>query len=86
MPVLEAMALGVPVLAATGSSLDEVTGDAAILVDPDDHRLLAYELRTALRDDRLRRELAERGQIRAQAFTWARAAAETRTMLEKTLA
>lgn len=78
--------MGVPVIAASGSSLDEVAGDAALLVSPDDDAALAHELRTALRDDRLRLDLAERGRVHARQFTWTRAAAETRTMLEKTLA
>ncbi len=67
-PVLEAMSVGVPVVAAAAGALPEVAGDAAVLVPPGDATALAAGIRAALADPA---PLAERGRIRAAAFTWA---------------
>jgi glycosyltransferase involved in cell wall biosynthesis len=77
MPVLEAMAAGVPVLTSNRSALPEVAGDAALLVDPEDGEALAAQLRELTRNEDLRTGLAERGLARAQEFTWEKAARET---------
>ncbi len=81
-PVLEAMACGTPVVASNTSSLPEVAGDAALLVDPHDTDALAGALHRILTDDDLRTELRRRGLQRAQQFTWQRAAQQTLTILE----
>ncbi len=74
LPVLEAMACGVPVVCSCASSLPEVAGDAALLVDPHDEEGLREAMERALEDEGLRREMTARGRARAAAFTWERAA------------
>lgn len=70
LPVLEAMACGAPVITSNTSSLPEVAGDAALLVDPQDHEALAAVLSRLVGDEKERRTLSERGIERAQRFTW----------------
>ncbi len=77
MPVLEAMACGAPTITSSTSSLPEVAGDAALLVDPDDVEGLARAMVTALSDANLRQGLRQRGFERARRFTWQRAALRT---------
>lgn len=74
---LEAMACGTPVIAADASSTPEVTGDAAILVPPDDVAGFAAALVRVLSDDALAGRLAAAGRARAATFTWERTAAAT---------
>jgi glycosyltransferase involved in cell wall biosynthesis len=74
LPVLEAMACGTPVVASNTSSIPEVAGDAALLVDPLDAGALAEAVRRLLEDAGLRRELIARGLRRAQRFSWEEAA------------
>lgn len=74
LPPLEAMACGVPVVTSNVSSLPEVVGDAALLVDPYDVDALARALEQALADEGLRRTLIQRGYLRARFFTWEKAA------------
>jgi glycosyltransferase involved in cell wall biosynthesis len=74
LPPLEAMALGVPVVAASAGSVPEVTGDAALLVPPGDAAALAAALKSASEDHGLRARLAKAGPVRAAGFTWERAA------------
>lgn len=74
LPVLEAMACGTPVVTSTISSLPEVAGDAALLVDPLDIDALAAALRQLLADESLRAGLRARGLARAATFTWERSA------------
>ena len=81
MPVLEAMACGAPVLASNTSSLPEVAGDAALLVDPTDTAALAGGLARLAGDAGLRAELRARGLARAAEFTWDRCAVETLAVL-----
>jgi glycosyltransferase involved in cell wall biosynthesis len=76
MPVLEAMAHGVPVLSSNVSSLPEVCGDAAVLVDPTDSDAIAAGLARLLDDSVLRARLAQVGPARAKEFTWERSARE----------
>ncbi len=80
-PVLEAQACGTPVLTSTTSSLPEVAGGAAWLVDPHDEEAIAAGLATLWRDQRLRRELAERGLANARRFTWERTVRGVRSAL-----
>jgi glycosyltransferase involved in cell wall biosynthesis len=81
LPALEAMACATPVLASTTSSFPEVVGDAGLLVDPVDVPAIADGLRKLADDAGLRRELGERGLVRASSFTWQRAATETLAVL-----
>ena len=80
-PVLEAMACGTPVVCANTSSLPEVAGTAALLVDPLDVAALATALTRALTDPAVRAELVARGFRQVQRFTWARAADEVWAVL-----
>ena len=70
MPVLEAMACGTPVLTSNTSSLPEVAGDAAILVDPFSVREISEGLAKLYNDGRLRAELSKKGRERAKLFSW----------------
>jgi glycosyltransferase involved in cell wall biosynthesis len=77
MPVLEAMAAGIPVLTSNRSALPEVAGDAALLVNPEDSDGLASALGELTGREDLRQELARRGAARVRIFTWGRAVRET---------
>jgi glycosyltransferase involved in cell wall biosynthesis len=70
LPPLEAMASGTPVVTSNVSSLPEVAGDAAVLVDPYDPDAIASGIYRVLTDDQLRRDLRVRGAARAQQFSW----------------
>jgi glycosyltransferase involved in cell wall biosynthesis len=74
LPALEAIARGAPLAAASGSSVEEVVGDAALLFPPGDVTACASALEQLLGDAALRADLAERGRTRAAEFTWARSA------------
>lgn len=76
-PLLEAMARGVPSIAARSSSLPEIGGDAALYFDPRDVAALTAQLTRVLGDASLRDDLAQRGRARAAEFRWERAAKET---------
>jgi glycosyltransferase involved in cell wall biosynthesis len=70
LPVIEAMARGVPTVASTSSSLPEVAGDAAIGVDPRSVSQIADALGRVLGDEPLARDLGRRGRARAERFSW----------------
>jgi len=76
-PPLEAMACAVPVITSNTSSLPEIVGDAALLVDPYDTQGLVAAMLRVLTDDRLRNEMSQRGLFRAKLFSWRKAAEET---------
>ena len=82
MPVLEAMACGVPVACSDVSSIPEVVGDAAVLFQPTDPASIASALEGLLGDDGRRADVAERGRARADGFHWSTAAAESIRVLE----
>jgi len=75
LPPLEAMACGTPVVTSNVSSLPEVVGDAALLVDPYDVEALADALARVLSDEALRTELVGRGRARVERFSWERSVA-----------
>jgi glycosyltransferase involved in cell wall biosynthesis len=81
-PVLEAMACGTPVICSNTSSLPEVAGEAALLVNPAEVGELAGAMRRVLSDDALRADLVRRGFEQAGKFSWERAARETLAVLE----
>ncbi len=70
LPVLEAMACGAPVITSDRSAMPESAGDAATLVDPDDHDALGDALALLLEDSAARAELSRRGRERAAALGW----------------
>jgi glycosyltransferase involved in cell wall biosynthesis len=77
LPVLEAMAAGLPVLTVDNSSLAEVAGDAALLVPEPTGELLAAALARLFTEEELRVELSRRGRARAAEFSWRRTSALT---------
>ena len=76
LPVLEAMACGCPVISSNASSLPEVAGDAALLIDRSDVEVWARAMQRVLSDPALSADLRARGPIRAAQFTWDRTARE----------
>ncbi|HVG55387.1 MAG TPA: glycosyltransferase family 1 protein [Vicinamibacterales bacterium] len=82
LPPLEAMASGTPVVTSNQSSLPEVTGDAAVLVDPYDVDSLVDGIRRVLTDPALAAELRRRGPERAREFSWAHSVEKTRRVYE----
>lgn len=82
LPVLEAQACGTPVLTSTTSSLPEVAGDAAVLVDPADTSAIRDGIARLIEDANLREELRVRGLARVAGWTWERTARQTLDTLE----
>lgn len=78
LPPLEAMAAGTPVVTSNISSLPEVVGDAALLIDPMDAGAIADAIDRILNDPALRAELVRRGRERVTAFSWQRSVARIR--------
>jgi glycosyltransferase involved in cell wall biosynthesis len=85
LPVLEAMARGVPVATSDRSSLPEVAGDAAVLFDPEDVGAIRAAMERLLGDAAERARLAAAGRARAAEFTWERTAALTVAAYERAL-
>lgn len=85
LPPLEAMANETPVVTSNVSSLPEVAGDAALLVDPYDVASIADGIRRAVTDEPLRQQLIAKGRARAMAFSWTRAAADTLAVYREVL-
>jgi glycosyltransferase involved in cell wall biosynthesis len=83
LPVVEAMACGVPVLCSQAPGVAEVAGEAALTVPPQDEDALADSLRLLVEQPALRAELRRRGLARAAHFSWRRCAAETLAVYEK---
>ncbi|MHC4597622.1 MAG: glycosyltransferase [Planctomycetota bacterium] len=83
LPVLEAMALGVPVIVSRSSSLPEVVGDGGILFDPGEAGELAASIERVLSDARLRADLVRRGKSQASRFGWEKAASKTLEVFER---
>jgi glycosyltransferase involved in cell wall biosynthesis len=77
MPVLESMACGTPVLTANTSSIPEVAGDAAVMVDPRDTDKMAEAMKEILEDACLRERLRKAGPLQAAKFSWRKTARET---------
>jgi glycosyltransferase involved in cell wall biosynthesis len=77
LPPLEAMACGTPVVTSNVSSLPEVAGGAALLVDPYDPASIADAIRRVVTDESLRARMIERGLSRARDFSWQQSVART---------
>jgi glycosyltransferase involved in cell wall biosynthesis len=82
LPVLEAMACGAPVLTSDVSSLPEIAGHAALLVNPDDTTAIAAHLERLMEDPGLRDALRQRGHVRAAQFAWEKTAAAVMQAVE----
>jgi len=85
LPPLEAMASGTAVVTSNVSSLPEVTGDAAILVDPHSQDAIAGGICRVLEDNVFREELVTKGQARAKQFSWDRSIQHTLEIYRETL-
>jgi glycosyltransferase involved in cell wall biosynthesis len=81
LPIVEALSLGLPLVTSSVTSMPEVAGKAAVLVDPYSVDSIADGLASALLDDPLRRRLREAGPARARSFTWGRCADGTLSAL-----
>jgi glycosyltransferase involved in cell wall biosynthesis len=86
LPILEAMTFGKPVITSNLSSMPEVAGDAALLVDPYSIESIADAMHQLISDDELYRTLAGRTRSQAARFTWDRASVETLNLLEQVAA
>lgn len=86
LPLLEALSSGLPVLSSQTSSMPEVVGDAALLVDPIDTKQITIKLEQLLTDINLRTQLKNRSLIQARQFSWQRCADETVQVYRKVLA
>lgn len=76
LPILEAMASGVPVVTSNVSSMPEVAGEAGILVDPSDEEAIAAGIAQTLEDDATHAAMRQKGLERASLFTWERTAGQ----------
>jgi len=83
IPPLEAMACGAPVITSNTSSLPEVVGDAALLIDPNDVDALAQAILRLLSNEQLRMELVQKGYQRVQQYTWAMSARKVLKIYQK---
>jgi glycosyltransferase involved in cell wall biosynthesis len=84
--LLEAMALGCPVVASDIAALREVGADAVLYCDPNDPADLAAKVRTIATDAGLRDSLRARGLARARDFSWEKCARQTLAVFERVLA
>ena len=83
LPLLEAMANGLPAVVGNAGALPELADGAAIVVDPEDVSSIAAGLERLLSDVSLREQLGAAGRLRAADFTWERAASTTRDVLQR---
>ena len=86
LPPLEAMSSGTPVVTSNVSSLPEVVGDAALLIDPNDPHAIADAMRRVLTEPALRDDLRRRGFERVRHFSWERSVARVRQIYDEVLA
>jgi len=85
LPLLEAMACGTPAIAANQSSLVELAGDAAVLVDPLDVEALSHALVSVVQSENARATLSREGRTQARRFTWDEAASATANVFAQVL-
>ena len=83
IPVLEALNCNVPVIAANGSSLNEVAGDCALFVDPNDIHSISHQMCVLYKEEGLRKELSEKCSLQASHFSWDRSALEFYNVVKK---
>lgn len=86
LPVLEAMACGVPVVTSTSTSLPEVIGDAGFAIDPDDARGFAGAIIATIVQENLAAELRQKSKQQAATFSWEKTATETLLVYDQVLA
>jgi glycosyltransferase involved in cell wall biosynthesis len=74
VPVLEAMKCNVPVITSFGSSMEEIAGDAALYADAKNFEDIAAKMMLIYKDEKLRKELIEKGKTIAARYSWQRTA------------
>lgn len=74
IPILEAMACGVPVVTSNNSSLPEVAGNAAIMVDADDTKEITSSMELVLNNSKIKKEMIKKGYSQAKKFSWEKSA------------
>ncbi|MCK4891106.1 MAG: glycosyltransferase family 4 protein [Candidatus Pacebacteria bacterium] len=77
LPILEAMSYGVPIICSDASSLPEIAGDAALLIDPDNIEEIAEAINKVFRDDDLKKKMIKTGFENVRRFSWEKCARET---------
>ncbi|KKR81036.1 MAG: Glycosyl transferase group 1 [Candidatus Daviesbacteria bacterium GW2011_GWA1_41_61] len=77
LPILEAQSCGVPVITSKTSSMSEVAGEGAVLVDPYKVGEIAQAIDSILKNDKLRRDLVKKGEENVKRFTWEKTVSET---------
>ena len=82
LPLLESMASGCPVITSTTSSLPEIAGNAAILVNPRDVDEVASAIEAVCKDDHLASQMKQKGSERAVQFSWVKCAQQTTLIYE----
>jgi glycosyltransferase involved in cell wall biosynthesis len=82
IPPLEAMTCGAPVITSNTTSIPEIVGDAALMIDPTDEMAFEDALLGLLNDENLRKDLIKRGLERAKMFSWKKTAEETLKIYE----
>lgn len=85
LPPLEAMACGTPVVTSNSTSIPEIVGDAAVLVDPESPAEIAGALEMVLSSTDMRVNMIEKGLERVETFSWRRSAEETRDLYQRVL-
>jgi len=85
LPIIEAMAVGAPVITSNVTSMPEIAGDAAILIDPQDAAAIAEAMRECYLNDRVKGELRARGYCRREHFTWEWTARQTLGVYQRAL-
>lgn len=83
LPPLEAMSCKIPVITSNVSSIPEVVGDSAVLINPFDTEELKDAMEKLLEDEKLREEFSEKGFLRSKEFTWEKTAANTLNVYEE---
>lgn len=82
IPILEAMACGVPVITANNTSLPEVAGDAAIMINAKDTPALTNSIKKVLTNQNLRKKMIQKGFIQAKMFSWQKSAKELKKLID----
>lgn len=85
LPIIEAMAVGIPVITGNVSSMPEAGDDAALYVNPEDTNDIKKKLDQVMKDKDLRDDLTVKGFIQAKKFTWKKAAIETADVYRKVI-
>ncbi len=85
LPLIEALACGLPVAASRNSALEEIGGDAAVYFDPTDADEMARTILSLLEDEDLRTSLSAKGRARSTAFRWKKTAEETLDFYKKVI-